>query len=183
MSRLTVRLAAAAIVVAVSIGVSRSSDDPEPRAAPKGESTLSNTAPRACDLLTRRIAKDYLGSVRGEPRVSGGPSGRSCTYLSPSLNRGVSVSVYPAAEYRAAVGAMAEAKRAPVAGRRAMFNNRYGYLIRAPGKPYYLQVAFQHATHLHADRRMSTRLANTLLLDAPAPTGPFYCPVVKRRVV
>jgi hypothetical protein len=139
---------------------------------------------QACRLLDRRLARAYLGALLPvhENRMSGGKE--TCTYISRSGNRSVSVGVYPAANYEAAAAALTDATRSWVLGRRAAFNERVGYLVAArPGDPYYVQVAFQHVSHLHADQPMSERLVASVLGGAGAPAGPFVCSITKRREI
>lgn len=188
MSHWRVRVTAAAIVVAISLALSQPwvGEENAPQGARNSEATwrqgtLPRSAPDACTVLTARLARGYLGRIVARPRVSRGPSGRLCTYLSRDLDRSVSVGIYPARGYDRAVASMRRARRDQVAGSPAAFNDRFGYVIRLNTRPFYLQATFQHVEHLHADRDMSRRLASSVLASAPAPGGEFVCSLTGKR--
>ena len=186
MRRARAGLLAAVTVVALSFGLSRpwEGDEGESAAPADGafqQPLLDVERGEACRVLTKRLARDYLGASAREVHREETPGTNACTYWTRDAKRGVTVGLYPASEYDKLVEAMPRTERVTLAGRRAAYNERLGYLVELPDRPYYLQATFQHVVHQHADRRMSRRLAATVVADAPAPTGKFICTLPRAR--
>ena len=166
------------IVIAAAIFLLASGDadrsKPEPRAAAQSET--GPVSVRACDLLSRRQAQAALERVRPEPVVRGVPPvSDTCTYYRPGNRVTATVGLYRAERYEPTVRVLPHIKRDTVAGRRAIYDPRLGYLIQLPGRPYYMQVTFFHVVHTHADRPASKSLAKQVLTGQTQPAAQYIC--------
>ena len=148
----------------------------------------------ACELLSEARAQQFVGPVDGPWRASRIHADQeNCTYVKRDATTSVSVATYPAAEFERTVSTLtrgeldpAERPRAAqLLGRRAAFQRRLGYLVKVRGAPVWVQFTFMHVSRLHADPKLSRRLADEVLRGVlPLATRrKLYCSLTGERVL